>query len=65
MKTFKQILSESKTIQTKKFGKIEATFKKASNNKVEAFIDDTKLDTFKNIKDAEQGVKDYLELIGK
>lgn len=57
-------MSEAQTITKKKIGKIEVEFKK-NGNKVDAIIDGTKLDTFKDMKEAEKGAKDYLELIGK
>ena len=36
----------------------------ASKNKFNLYVDSQKLDTFKSLKDAEKGLKDFLKVMG-
>lgn len=71
MKQFKEFkeqleLFQEQTVKKYKAGKgnkLDVEIKKVSKG-FEAHIDGEKLDTFKSQKEAEQGVKDFIELMG-
>lgn len=51
-----------KKFKTGKGNRLQAEIKK-SGNRYEAFVDGEKLDTFKSEKDAEKGIKDFVEVM--
>jgi len=62
-KEFRVSLSES-VVKSYKLGKYKAEIKKEGDKYV-AYLDSDKLDEFKSAKDAQTGLKDFVDLLDK
>jgi hypothetical protein len=62
-KEFRVSLSES-VVKSYKLGKYKAEIKKEGDKYV-AYLDSDKLDEFKSTKDAQTGLKDFVDLLDK
>ena len=63
-KEFRQSLTEATQNKTFKIGKYKAVIKKEGSKHV-AYLDGEKFDSFKNAKEAEKALKDFIDLLGK
>ena len=62
MKTFKQLMLESKKVKTVKIGK-EKFDVMQNGSKFDLMYSGEKVDTFKSIEDAEKGAKDFERML--
>lgn len=63
-KEFRQSLTEATQEKALKIGKYKAVIKK-EGSKFVAYLDGEKFDAFKNTREAEKALKDFIDLLGK